>query len=44
MEKKTNRVWKVSLISILSYAVGWRVTERRGASAQASVKQRSKPV
>ena len=30
--------------SILSYAVGWKVTERRGASAQASVKQRNKPV
>ena len=35
--KKTSRVWKVSLINILSYTVGWRVPERRGSSAQASL-------
>ena len=30
MERKTSRVWKVSLINIPSYTVEWRETERRG--------------
>ena len=30
MERKTSRVWKVSL-NIPSYTVEWRGTERRGA-------------